>query len=142
VPDTVAFIPKVEINHATATDLVKLYGIGPVLSERIIKYRNLLGGFYALGQMEEVYGLTPETLCGIADQLVIDSTALILININFAEAGELAKHPYLGWKDANRIIGYREKNGFIEDKFHLLKDSVLSREIFKKVSPYLQTRVD
>jgi DNA uptake protein ComE-like DNA-binding protein len=142
VPDTGAFIPKVEINGAMATDLVKLYGIGPVLSERIIKYRNLLGGFYALGQMEEVYGLTPETLSGIADQLVIDSTALILININFAEAGELAKHPYLGWKDANRIIGYREKNGFIEDKIHLLKDSVLSSEIFKKVSPYLQTSGD
>lgn len=142
VPAPAALVPKVEINHATATELVKLYGIGPVLSERIIKYRNLLGGFYTLRQMEEVYGLTPETLSGIADQLVIDSTALILININFAEAGELAKHPYLGWKDANRIVGYREKKGFIEDKIHLLKDSVLSSEIFKKVSPYLQTGGD
>ncbi len=140
MPKTITSIPKVEVNRATAADLVKLYGIGPVLSERIIKYRNLLGGFYALEQMKEVYGLTPETFSGIADQLVIDSTALILININFAEAGELAKHPYLEWKDANLIIDYRDKNGFIENKVVLLKDSVLSSEVFRKVSPYLQTR--
>jgi competence ComEA-like helix-hairpin-helix protein len=141
-PDTANVVVKVEINHATKEDLIKLYGIGPVLSERIIKYRNLLGGFYSLKQLEEVYGLTTETLTGIAGQLEIDSTALVSININFAGAGELAKHPYLEWKDANRIIHYREKTGFIEDSYQLLRDSVLSNEIFEKVGPYLQTISD
>lgn len=138
-PDSVVSAVRLEINRATAGDLMKLYGIGPVLSERIIKYRNLLGGFHSLKQLEEVYGLTAEILSGIAGQLELDSTALVSININFADAGELAKHPYLEWKDAHRIINYRGKAGFIEDKFQLLADSVLSREIFKKVSPYLQT---
>ncbi|MGV8138371.1 MAG: helix-hairpin-helix domain-containing protein [Mangrovibacterium sp.] len=137
---TVTPAPGLEINRATAADLKKLYGIGPVLSERIIKYRDLLGGFYEPGQLKEVYGLTPETFSGIADQLIIDSTALRLININFADARELAKHPYLEWKDANRMIDYRDKTGFIEDKFLLLTDSVLSSEVFKKVNPYFQTK--
>jgi competence protein ComEA len=141
-PDPADVIVKVEINHATKEELVKLYGIGPVLSERIIKYRNLLGGFYSLEQLKEVYGLTTETLTGIAGQLEVDSTVLVLININFAGAGELAKHPYLGWKAANRIIHYREKTGFIEDRYQLLRDSVLSDGIFEKVSPYLQTISD
>lgn len=140
VTKTIAIVPKVEINHATAADLIKLYGIGPVLSERIIKYRNLLGGFYAPEQIKEVYGLTSETFSGIADRLAIDSTVLILINLNFAEAVELARHPYLDWKDANRIVNYRDQHGFIENKYLLLKDSVLSNEVFKKVSPYLQTK--
>lgn len=138
-PDPVIRTPKIEINRATAADLMKLYGIGPVLSERIIKYRNLLGGFYSLKQLEEVYGLPAETLSGITGQLVLDSTALVRININFANAGELAKHPYLEWDDARCVIQYREKTGFIEDKFQLCRDSVLSHKIFKKVGPYLQT---
>lgn len=133
---------RVEINRAAAADLVKLYGIGAVLSERIIKYRDLLGGFYTTEQLKEVYGLSAETFAGIANQLLVDSTALELININFAEARELANHPYLEWNDANRIIGYRDKHGFVDDKLLLLKDSVLSPEVFRKVSPYFQTERD
>jgi len=64
---------------------------------------------------------------------------VVSININFADAGELAKHPYLQWIDAHGIINYREKTGFIDDKYELLEDSVLSKEIFKKVSPYFKT---
>jgi len=137
--ETTAFVAKTEINRATAEELMKLYGIGPVLSERIIKYRNLLGGFYSPEQIKEVYGLTPETWTGIEGHLDVDTTAVVLININFAGKGDLSGHPYLGWKGANSIVRYREKTGFIEDRYQLLRDSVLDADTFKKISPYLQT---
>ncbi len=130
---------RMEINSATADDLCRLDGIGDVLSERIVKYRDLLGGFYSLGQLQEVYGLPPETLMNIAAILDLDTTALVKININFARPSELARHPYLEWKDVRRIIAYREKYGFIETPGILLKDSVLQPSIFDKVAPYLQT---
>lgn len=130
---------KIEINRATAGEFMKLYGIGPVLSERIVKYRTLLGGFYALGQLTEVYGFHADLLSRISGQMEVDSSALIPININFANAAELARHPYLEWNDARRVIRYREKKGFIEDKSQLREDSVLSEEVLKKVAPYLQT---
>ncbi len=132
-------LTKIEINTATAADFMKLSGIGPVLSERIVKYRDLLGGFYSLEQLKEVYGLPEETLSRIGAQLAVDSTALSRININFAGTNELARHPYLGWKEARRIVDYRGKTGFIEDKYQLLQDSVLSSTIFRRVVPYLQT---
>ena len=50
-------MPKLEINGADSVELTKLYGIGPAFASRIMKYRNLLGGFYALGQLKEVYGI-------------------------------------------------------------------------------------
>jgi len=138
-PDPFPRTPRVEINRAVAGDLEKLYGIGPVLSDRIVKYRNLLGGFYSLTQLSEVYGLSADVLDGVLPYLEVDSSALILLNINFANARELVRHPYLKWDDARRIIRYREKGGFIEDKFHLRRDSVLNDEVFKKIAPYLQT---
>jgi competence protein ComEA len=44
----------VELNSADSTDLVELYGIGPVFANRILKYRDLLGGFYSVNQLLEV----------------------------------------------------------------------------------------
>jgi competence ComEA-like helix-hairpin-helix protein len=137
-PDTIS-ADKIEINRATVADLMKLYGIGPVLSDRIVKYRNLVGGFHSLDQLTEVYGLKEETLQNIVGQLEVDSTALVPVNINFADARALANHPYLKWDDANRIVRYREKTGFIADKYQLIQDSVLKNEVFNKIKPYLQT---
>ena len=45
--------PKLELNSCDSLSLVALPGIGPVLSVRIIKYRNLLGGFAAVEQLRK-----------------------------------------------------------------------------------------
>lgn len=42
---------QVELNQADSLTLQKVPGIGPVFSRRIIKYRDLLGGFYAVHQL-------------------------------------------------------------------------------------------
>lgn len=51
---------KKEINEATAKMLQQFYGIGPVLSQRIIAMRNQLGGFFIKIQLNDVWGLKPE----------------------------------------------------------------------------------
>ena len=52
----------VEVNSADTNLFMELRGIGPVLSKRIVKYRDQLGGFRAINQLSEVYGLRPETM--------------------------------------------------------------------------------
>jgi len=54
-------IPLLDINTSDSSALVTLPGIGPVLSMRIIRYRNLLGGFWSVNQLKEIYGLPEET---------------------------------------------------------------------------------
>jgi competence protein ComEA len=49
--------PKTDINQCSATDLISIRGIGPKLSQRIIKYRNYLKFFSDMDQLYEVYGL-------------------------------------------------------------------------------------
>lgn len=45
------------LNTASASDLLPIHGIGPVLSKRIIKYRDAIGGYTNKDQLYKVYGL-------------------------------------------------------------------------------------
>ncbi len=47
----------VHLNTATAVELEKLPGIGPVLAERIVEYRTAHGPFTRLDQLHEVKGV-------------------------------------------------------------------------------------
>ncbi len=42
---------NVELNSADSTKLIQLAGIGSVFAKRILKYRDLLGGFYSTAQL-------------------------------------------------------------------------------------------
>jgi competence ComEA-like helix-hairpin-helix protein len=65
---------RINLNSADSAELVKLYGIGPVLSKRIIKYRNSLGGkFQSVDQLKNVYGLSEETFNSIKPYLIVDT---------------------------------------------------------------------
>jgi len=130
----------VEINSASAEDYKKLRGIGDVLSVRIIKYRKLLGGFYSKTQLLEVYGLSIETFVGIEKYLVVDTTKIVHINVNFSGFRELLFHPYLEKEDVKRIFNYRDSVGFIKYKKQLLDNSVLGTLVYRKISPYLTTK--
>ncbi|WP_423129023.1 helix-hairpin-helix domain-containing protein [Gaoshiqia sp. Z1-71] len=138
---SVLFIPApIEVNQATTDDLKRIRGIGDVLSVRIVKYRDLLGGFYSLDQLGEVYGLKPEMIPVLKTELTLDRQPLKQININFAGLDELAAHPYLRRENAAKVMSYKARNGFIADKISLLEDSVLTEEIYRKISPYLKTK--
>ncbi|HDN27735.1 MAG TPA: helix-hairpin-helix domain-containing protein [Thioploca sp.] len=53
----------VDINTASVEELAhELSGIGPVKAQRIVEYREKIGGFVSLEQLIEVYGIGPKTL--------------------------------------------------------------------------------
>ena len=85
----------IEINRCDSVTLIRLPGIGPVLSARIIRYRRLLGGYARIEQLKEVYGLPEETYELIKDRIYADSTFISRININKAGYKELYHIRYL-----------------------------------------------
>jgi competence ComEA-like helix-hairpin-helix protein len=130
-------LPKIEINSAGVEAWQRLYGIGPVLSERIVKFRDALGGFRAIEQVGETYGLADSVFQQIRPQLVLEG-GMQQININRCSVETLAGHPYVSWKLARRIISYRQQHGHFEDLEDLKDVKELPMDFFERVGPYLE----
>jgi len=94
----------ISINGCSADSLEKLKGIGPVLAKRIVAFRSKLGGFYLLTQLNEVYGLSAETIEIILPHFILDTTQIKKIKLNEMGADEMAKHPYLSSNEAKEIV--------------------------------------
>jgi competence protein ComEA len=129
-------IDSVELNLADSTALEHLPGIGPVLAPRIIRYRNLLGGFYSVSQLREVYGLREEHYLAASPYLYIEGEPFRRFNINFASVEELGRHPYIGFRTARKIINLKDKRG----KYSSVKDlsEVMTTDSIERLSPYLK----
>jgi competence protein ComEA len=130
--------PLLEINSCDSASLVRLPGIGPVLSARIIKYRNLLGGFARIEQLKEVYGLPEETYDLIKGRLYADTCLIAGINVNSADYRMLARLPYLEKYEVTAILKYRELNGRIQGISDLTENKLITVETARKVIPYLR----
>lgn len=100
-----------DLNTCDSIDLVKVFGIGPTMSNRILKYRNRLGGFYDFAQLNEVYNLKPEVVEELRKKFVIKSEHINKLKINSASFTDLIKHPYLTKNEVNVLLNYRKQHG-------------------------------
>lgn len=132
-------LKSIAINSATAKELEVIRGIGPTLSERIIKYRDLLGGFHSQDQLHEVYGLSNEVIEEINNIIVIDSITTT-VNINVIDLKSLSAHPYISYPLAKAIINYRTVHGPFEEKTGLKRIKIVSDSLYNKLSPYISVR--
>ena len=129
-------IDKLDLNSATTAMLVALPGVGQYTAEKIINYRERLGGFISLSQLNEIKGLTPELLENALKYMTIESEAQKM-NLNLVSYERLKQHPYLTWNQANSLLKMRAQKG----TFHALqeiKESVLiDDDTYKKLLPYV-----
>ncbi len=102
-------IYKRDLNKAIATDLKNIRGIGPILSERIVKYRNSLNGYSDINQLYRVYGLDSLVVDRIKEVFEIKSDTLIPVNIRLASREELSTLPYLSESEIEWLISMRNR---------------------------------
>jgi DNA uptake protein ComE-like DNA-binding protein len=108
-------ISIIDINQATKEDLMKVYGIGDKISDRILEYKNRLGAFVSMEQLDDVWGLSPEVIAKLNQNFEVKSTAGIQkININNASIKELSQFPFFKYALAKEIVVFRSMNGDIK----------------------------
>ncbi len=136
-----SYSPKVllpiDVNLADTTAFINLPGIGSKLSQRIISFRDKLGGFYSVEQVGETYLLPDSTFQKIKSRLIIGKAIVKKININTASIEEMKQHPYLRYNIANAIFQYRQQHGNFNSIEDIKKIMLVTQVIFDKASPYL-----
>jgi len=131
-------IQPFDVNQADTSQLIRIYGIGPKLSQRIIKYRNQLGGFISLDQVEEVYGLDTAVIKELKQNIFIaENFEPAKISINSATEKELAAHPYIKYPLAKAIATYRFQHGNFTSVEDLKKIASVDETFYNRIKPYL-----
>jgi competence protein ComEA len=127
------------INEADSLQLQQVYGIGPVLSGRIIRFRERLGGFAKLSQLYEVYGLDSAVVERLREITYIrEGFKPAGLAINAASQEELAAHPYISPAQARLIYNYRRQHGFFQSVDDLRKIHTLDANFVEKIAPYVR----
>ncbi len=130
-------IQPIDVNLADTTAFISLPGIGSKLAQRIIAFRNKLGGFYSIDQVGETYLLPDSTFQKIKPKLILGSNNFKQININIASIDEMKMHPYLRYNLANAIFQYRQQHGNFNSVEEIKKIMLVTETSYIKISPYL-----
>jgi len=132
-------IVVIDINQATQEDLIKVYGIGEAISMRILKFKESLGGFVSMDQMNDVWGLSPEVIENLNTHFKIYGHPNVRkIDINNASLKELAQFPYFNFQVAKQIVTYRSMNGDLKNVDDLTKIKGLSIDKANIIALYLE----
>jgi DNA uptake protein ComE-like DNA-binding protein len=133
---------KLEVNSADTSALIALPGVGPSFARGIVKYRDWLGGFVSLDQLDEVFVLKdkPDALLRLKELLVVDTMMVHKIQINTCTVEELAGHPYLRWKLAKPLIAFRDQHGPFKKPEDILGCALIDEALFRKLAPYLSVQ--
>jgi len=128
----------IEINSSDTSELKKLKGIGSVYSKRIVKYRDLLGGFYKKEQLMDVYGIDNELYSRIEKSITIDTALIRKIRIDTASFSDLLRHPYLDIEDVKAIVNARDSADSPHAPAGLILQDILPDKKYQKIKYYLE----
>ena len=126
----------VELNQADTLTLKKIPGIGSTFARRIVSYRELLGGFYTVEQLAEVYGIDEDRYNALYAWFKVDTTSIQPLQVNQLSFKELLRHPYLNTSQVRQIERIRRKA-----PLHSWNDLILLEEFTdldrQRLRPYL-----
>jgi competence ComEA-like helix-hairpin-helix protein len=126
----------IDINSADTLELEKLPGIGKTLARRITKYRNLLGGYYSVNQLKEVYGITDEYFSKFKSSIWADTSRINKINFSTASYADFLRHPYIEKNLANKFDQFRKKNKNVNLEL-LVNEGIITTDDYERLRWYI-----
>ncbi|CAN5315697.1 helix-hairpin-helix domain-containing protein [soil metagenome] len=134
----VGYHSKQDLNAASVDDLIQIRGIGETLANRIVNYRNRIGGFQDDIQLKDIYGLNFETREEVIKNFTVKNAPKIeILNINTASVVQLSEIPYINYELAREIVNYRLLNEGIRSFEELAKIREFPSEKIDRIALYL-----
>ena len=127
----------VELNTADTTTLKKVPGIGSAFANRIVRYRDLLGGFYTVQQLAEVYGIDEERYAALAPWFTVDDSFIQKLPVNSLPQDSLSRHPYINFRQARAIVQLRRQKRQLSGWENLTLLDEFTEDDKSRVLPYL-----
>ena len=93
-----------DLNQASAEEWAQLPGIGAVLSRRIVKFRDALGGFASLNQLHQVYGLDSAVIERVKPSLRLEAHSHRGICLDTVTFRSLVRHPLFDAAQTRKVL--------------------------------------
>ena len=166
-PEEAEISYPLDLNAATAEELETLPGVGAILAERIVSYREAVGGFQTLEELQQVNGIGSGIYSQIAPYLFIigelqtispepdtqpsesseptmpeekmasDSESIPHLDINIATAEDFQKLPNVTPEQAEAIVRLRTQIQYFQNIYELLYADGMTDRLFLSIRDYL-----
>ena len=123
----------ISLNSADTPELKKIPGIGSSIARMMVNYRERLGGFFRIEQLQEIH-LKAEKL---RPWFSIDIQQTRRINLNKAGMERMLHHPYINYYQAKVIIEYRKKKGSLKSLKQLSLYEEFTPIDLERLEPYI-----
>ncbi len=136
---------RINVDLAAAEELIRLPRIGPALATRIVEDRTESGPFGSLDELGRVSGIGPSTLRTIERHVEFSGRATRTqavqsetLDLNRANARELARLPGVGPTRAAAIVEDRDRNGHYLRVDDLTRVPGIGPKTVERVRPYVR----
>lgn len=131
----------IDINTADSASWAALPGIGAALSRRIVRYREMRGGFQSLQDLRKVYGLSdsvyqlllPFLRVSPAHALSTEITSVDTAFLNRASVRQLMIRLSLSYEVARAIVGFRQQYGSFRHVEDLRKIAFIHDSLYRQI---------
>ena len=126
----------IELNSADSTALVSIRGIGPYYANKILRYREQLGGFHATRQLKEIK-FQYLNIDSLLPHFSVNPALIRKKELDTMSFKSVLHHPYLVYEDVQLIFNAKRKYGKINYSI-LESQKVLPLFKLKKIKPYFK----
>ncbi|MDD6111641.1 MAG: helix-hairpin-helix domain-containing protein [Prevotellaceae bacterium] len=124
---------NVDLNVADTTQLQLVPGIGSYFARRIVQYRDRLGGYVSVGQLDEI-----EDFPASAKSFLTVTSSPLRLDVNKLSLAQLRRHPYINYYQARAIVEYRRLRGPFQSLEDLASLPDFTPQDIQRLSPYLE----
>lgn len=126
--------PKViDINTADSSDFTTLPGIGPVLSRRIVRFREMKGSFQSIDDLRKVYGLSDSVYHQLLPFCRITLSVIDTAVLNQYTLRQLMGRLKISYQVAQVIMLYRKQHGAFRQIEELRKIIFINDSLYKQI---------